>query len=542
VDRDQVYLVPPSMAEWLPVEHPVWFVIEVIKDLAPELKGFHARSVLGGTGRAGYDPMMLVTLLVYAMWQGVRSSRQIEARCHTDVAFRIVCGQDPPDHSTIARFRQVNAARFADLFTQVLLLCARNGMGRFGKVAIDGTKIAGNASKDANVSLGRIRVIAQTEVDAGLAADADDDVDDDGAPPAALRDRTRRRERLERVRAELEAEQARLDQATAAEVAHAEQYLHDLAAGGTRPGRRPARADAVPAARARLDRQRAAQQAKIDEYEAERAKPLQQRTRHLGAPPAPVEQAAPVRRAAEALARAEQAAAQANEHHEPDTRQHDADSTTPKQTKAKQAKQAKQAKRNVTDCDSRLMPTRNGWVQGYNVQAAVTDDHLIAAVAVDNNPTDTGQAIPMMHATQAAAAAITAHTGTHTTIGQALMDAGYDSNDNAAAPGPPRLIANSKRRHHERAAKTQPASGPPPANATPRQAMDHQLRTPEGIATYRRRGAIVEPIFGHLKNAIGVRQLLTRGLTNVTGEINLAFATLNLRRLHTYIAHTAGAW
>ena len=72
VDRDQAYLVPPSMAEWLPVEHPVWFVIEVIEDLASELKGFHARPVLGGIGRAAYDPTMLVTLLDYAMWQGVR--------------------------------------------------------------------------------------------------------------------------------------------------------------------------------------------------------------------------------------------------------------------------------------------------------------------------------------------------------------------------------------------------------------------------------------------------------------------------------------
>src|SRR5262245_58753974 len=201
VDRDQVYLVPPSMSEWLPVEHPVWFVIEVIKDMATELKGFHARAVLGGIGRAAYDPTMLVTLLVYAMWQGVRSSRQIEARCHTDVAFRIVCAQDPPDHSTIARFRQANAARFADLFTQVLLLCARSGMGRFGKVAIDGTKISSNASMAANVSLDRIRAIAQAEVDSGLAADADDDVDDDASPPTALRDRTKRRERIERVRA-----------------------------------------------------------------------------------------------------------------------------------------------------------------------------------------------------------------------------------------------------------------------------------------------------------------------------------------------------
>jgi transposase len=524
------------MAEWLPVEHPVWFVIEVVKDLAPDLKGFHARPVLGGTGRAAYDPTMLVTLLVYAMWQGVRSSRQIEARCHTDVAFRIVCGQDPPDHSTVARFRQVNAARFADLFTQVLLLCARSGMGRFGKVAIDGTKVAGNASPAANVTLERARTIAEAEIAAGLAADVDPDVDDDASPPDALRDRTKRRERLARVRAELEAEQARLDAAGAAAQARAEDYLAEVVAGTNRGGRRPARSDAVQVARARLERERAAQQKKIGEYEAERAKPLQERSRaSLGPAPTPVDQAPRVRRAAEALTRAEQAA-QAAEHDQPGT------GGKAKAGKDNSTSTPKQAKRNLTDPDSQIMPTRTGWVQGYNVQASVTEDHLVVAVEVGNNPSDTPQAVPMMHATQTAADTIAEHTGADTTIGDALMDAGYDSEDNAAAAGPPRLIANSKRRHQERNAKTKPASGPPPADATPRQAMDHRLRTPEGIATYRRRGAIVEPIFGHLKDILGLRRFLTRGLINVTGEANLAFATLNLRRLFAYTAHTAGAW
>ena len=242
-------------------------------------------------------------------------------------------------------------------------------------------------------------------------------------------------------------------------------------------------------------------------------------------------------RAAQALAQAERAA-QATEQGQPDTGPNagadQATSATPKK--------AKQAKRNLTDPDSHLMPTRNGWLQGYNVQASVTDDHLVVAVMVGNNPSDTPQAVPMMNATQAAADAIAEHTGTQTTIGETLFDAGYDSEDNAAAPGPPRLIANSKRRHHERAAKTNPASGAPPARATPRQAMHHRLRTPEGIATYRRRGAIVEPIFGHLKDILGLRRFLTRGLPNVTGEANLAFATLNLRRLFTHTAHTAGAW
>jgi transposase len=523
------------MAEWLPVEHPVWFVIEVVRDLAPELKGFHARSVLGGTGRSAYDPTMLVTLLVYAMWQGVRSSRQIEARCHTDVAFRIVCAQDPPDHSTIARFRQAHAARFADLFTQVLLLCARAGMGRFGKVAIDGTKVAGNASMAANVGLDRVRDIARAEVDAGLAADADDDADDDGSPPPVLRDRSRRRERIARVRAELEAEQARLDAAEADKQALAERYLADVGAGANR-GRAPSGSDAVRVAQARLARERARQQKKIDEHEAERAKPLQERTRILSHPPAPVDRAARVRRAADALARAERAAQPTQHRRRPDT------GRKTKPGKESRTSKPKQAKRNLTDCDSRLMPTRNGWVQGYNLQASVTEDHLVAAVTVGNNPSDTGQAVPMMQATQQAADTIAEHTGTDTTIGDALMDAGYDSEDNAAAAGPSRLIANSKRHKQEHAAKTKPTSGAPPHDATPRQAMDHRLRTPEGIATYRRRGAIVEPVFGHLKEVLGLRRFLTRGLTNVTGEANLAFATLNLRRLHAYIARTAGAW
>lgn len=513
--------MPPSMAEWLPVEHPVWFVIEVIRDMAPELKGFHARSVLGGTGRAAYDPTMLVTLLVYAMWQGVRSSRQIEARCHTDVAFRIVCAQDPPDHTTIARFRQAHAAAFTDLFAEVLLLCAREGMGRFGKVAIDGTKVAANASKAANLTLKRVREIAEEEVSAGLAADADADAEADAPPPPSLRDRSQRRARLARVHAELQAEQAARDAAATAQRDKAAEYTATVAAGTAGPGRVPAGADPVDVARLRLARAEAEQQAKIDEWEREKARALTERTRtYLGARPAPVPDAAQVRRARQRLEHARQQATTAG----PAT-------TTPPQPAAR---------RNLTDPDSRLMPTKDGWVQGFNVQASVGEDHLILGVNITDNPSDTGQAVPMMRTTQTAADAIAAETGRDdTTIGTALFDAGYDSNDNLTAPGPDRLIANAKRRTQERAAATKPASGPPPPDATPRQAMDHRLRTPAGIRAYRRRGAIVEPIFGHLKDTLGLRRFLTRGLTNVTGEINLAAATLNLRRLHTYIAQAA---
>jgi len=87
---------------------------------------------------------------MYAYCRGVRSSRQVERLCGTDVAFRVLCAQDVPDHSTIARFRADCQDAFAALFTQVLLVAAQAGLARFGTVAIDGTKIAANASLDAN--------------------------------------------------------------------------------------------------------------------------------------------------------------------------------------------------------------------------------------------------------------------------------------------------------------------------------------------------------------------------------------------------------
>jgi transposase len=533
VDRDQAYLVPPSMKDWLPREHPVWFVIEVITDLAPELKAFHRRKVLGGTGRAMYDPMMLVTLVVYASWQGVRSSRQIEARCHTDVAFRIICGQDPPDHTTISRFRKITATAFVDLFSEVLLLCAREGMGQFGKVAIDGTKIAANASKSANTTLAHMRKVAQAEVDAGLAADADANTDVDAPPPPALRDRSARRERLARVRAELEAEQAALDQAAQAAADEAAEYAATVAAGTNRPGRRPRAADPVEVAKARYQAARTKQQAAVDDHEREKAKPLTQRTRtHLGHAPQPVEEAATVRRAHDALRRAEQAT----------TTSDNPTGANPTSADAPRATKPKQAKRNRTDPDSRIMPTKDGWIQGYNAQAAVTEDHLIIGVSINNNPADTTHAIPMMQTAQAAADAIAAHTGRdNTTIGTALFDAGYNSDANLAAPGPQRLIATGKRGNQERDAATAPATGQPPDGATPRQTMQHRLRTPEGIRTYRKRGAIVEPVFGHLKDITDLRRFLTRGITSVTGELHLATATLNLFRLYNTITRAATA-
>src|SRR4051794_39488536 len=148
------------MREWLPADHVVWFLLEVIPEL--DTAAFHVRPRRAGqgpatgsvAGRAGYDPGMLVGLLIYAYACGETSSRQIERHCHTDVAFRVLCADDIPDHTVIARFRGGHQERFGELFAQVLRLCARAGLGQVGTVAIDGSKFAGDASMSANHSRG----------------------------------------------------------------------------------------------------------------------------------------------------------------------------------------------------------------------------------------------------------------------------------------------------------------------------------------------------------------------------------------------------
>src|SRR3954469_6240123 len=159
VDREQEFLLPPSMIDWLDEDHLVWFVIEAVTRL--DTTAFHRLAKLGGVGRQGYDPDMVLTLFVYAMAHGVSSSRQIERLCHTDVAFRVVCAQDVPDHTVLARFRQNHQDALTGLLTESLVLAAELGMVSLGTVALDGTKIAGNASRDANRGERHLRRLAE---------------------------------------------------------------------------------------------------------------------------------------------------------------------------------------------------------------------------------------------------------------------------------------------------------------------------------------------------------------------------------------------
>ena len=101
-DRDQPLLLPPDLHDWLDEDHLAWFVIEAIEEL--DLEDFYSSYRADGHGRAAHDPKMMLTLISYAYAVGERSSRGIERRCREDVAFRVICANQVPDHATIAGF------------------------------------------------------------------------------------------------------------------------------------------------------------------------------------------------------------------------------------------------------------------------------------------------------------------------------------------------------------------------------------------------------------------------------------------------------
>ncbi|HWF73560.1 MAG TPA: transposase [Solirubrobacteraceae bacterium] len=173
-DRDQVMLLPPDMAEWLPEGHLARFVIEVVDQL--DLSAIYGWYRVDGHGRPAHDPAMMTALLLFNYSVGVCSSRAIERRCVEDVACRVLAANRRPDHATIARFRVRHQAELSELFFQVLELCKDAGMVRVGTVAVDSTKLAANASLGANRTHQQLRLEAERLL--GQAAETDAREDD----------------------------------------------------------------------------------------------------------------------------------------------------------------------------------------------------------------------------------------------------------------------------------------------------------------------------------------------------------------------------
>ncbi len=468
VERDQLWLMPPSVQDWLPEDHLGWFVLDVVAEL--ELAEFYSTYRPDGRGGAAYDPALMLAVLFYAYCVGERSSRRIERRLVEDVAFRVVAANQCPDHATLARFRARHQNAIAELFAQVLGLCVDEGLVAAGVVAIDGTKLEANASAWSNRTRRQVadEILAEAEaVDA--AEDAELGEGRGGELPERWADRRDRRSRLREALRQLD-ERGASDQ----ESYQAERAAKEAAMGRKIPGRKP------------------------------------------------------------------------------------------KPTSAK----AKSRHANVTDPDSRMLRARNRFLQGYNAQAAVSEDQVVVAAEVTNAANDSTMFVPMLEATEANLE----EAGREEAVGAYVADAGYWSVPNATmdteaelliAPMPattgitdpddPRIAGRNAALDRleageltlaEAAAemgvsqtwarqlrKVRLGGGPDPARI--RKEMLERLASDEGKRLYAKRWFTAEPVFGNIKANLRFRRFTRRSLPAVHSEWRLVCSVHNLLKLRT---------
>jgi transposase len=440
INREQIYLMPPSLQEWLPEKDMAWFVIDVVEQM--DLGAYYRKYRADGRGQEAYDPSMMIALMVYAYSNGIQSSRAIERLCERDIGFKVIAGDEKPDHTTISRFRQDNGKAVEELFAEALKLCAKAGLVKVGLVALDGTKIKANAALESNRTYDHIesevkRLLAEAE-----AKDAEEDKlygkDKRGDElPEELQDRGKRLARLKECKARLEQEKA--EKVTKQKEKIEERQKQESETGQKQRGRKPKEPDA--------------------------------------------------------------------------------------DTKA-------DAKANVSDPDSRIMKTRSGYVQGYNGQAMVTEGQIIIAAELTMEENDVKQLIPMIEKAEENIAALEFNDET---IGVVLADAGYcsDTNmENTEPDGPECIIATRKDWKQRQAIReAEPPRGRIPGKLTLRQRMQRKLLTKRGRALYKKRGQIVEPVFGQIKTCRGIQKFMRRGFVACAQEWKLICATHNLLKL-----------
>lgn len=453
-DRDQVLLLPPSLRDWLPEDHLAWWVIDAVADM--DLTAFYARYRADGHGRAAYDPAVVVAVLLYAYAIGERSARRIERRCVEDVAFRVVAGNLAPDHVTICRFRQEHQDALAGLFGQVLGLCARAGMVRVGTIAVDGTRMAANASRDATVDyeqLARAILEEAAEVDA-----AEDEQFGD-----------RRGDELP--------EQLRTGDGRQAWLRDAKLGLEDQRAREARPvsRERPAR---LREAKRRLEEELWVEQRANVAYEAWRSRGVSaDGTRRMA--PGSVRPYVPP--------------------------------STPT------------GKINLTDPDSRVVPTRRGFMQGYTAQAVTTTDQIVVTADVICGGNERRTLQGLVEASEGELR----RAGVSDPVTATVADAGFWNTEQIEAlkaRGIHTLVSPDNRRRK-----------------TPgqyRQKKDHYVRmreelaTEDGRALYSQRKWMIEPVFGQVKHNRRIDRFMRRGLAACRAEWRLMMATHNLLKLY----------
>ena len=507
--RDQLFLMAVSMRDWLEEGHLVWFVLDVVARM--DTRALHRRPA-GAVGRRPYLPEMMLALVLYGYCCGVRFSRRLEAACRTDAAFRVICGGLEPDHATIARFVVDHERALEELFVEGVRLCAAAGLVDLSVVALDGTKIAADASMARNRDavwirreVARLMELTGQDQSAAEGQDGPAGVTAAGATGGA----GGRLARLEAALVVIEAE----DAAAGAETERAARAAAAAAEHGRKlPGRKPKDSRAA-LARAQFDHQAASERlSALQAAAADKRAAVQRGETPPRGPRLRIDQAkAALERAAAALHAAQEAV---------------------------QNDPAPARRANITDPDSRIMSTKDGWVQGYNAQAIVNSQQIVLACDVSQDPGDVQLYQPMNQrlTDTLTAARITGE------VELELADAGYCSEHNLTSPGPDRLIATTKDWKQRRTARELgQTDGPPPPDATLLEEMEHLLRTPQGTAAYAKRSELIEPVFGDRKHNRQIRSFRRRGLSAVRSEWAFIHLAGNIRKLYQHHAATAAA-
>jgi len=205
---NQQLLLPPNLRDWVPEGHVALFLLDVVgaMDLTPIYRGYEAGD---GRGQPPYHPGMMVALLLYGYCTGKASSRKIERATYEEVPYRVLTGDQHPDHSSIAEFRKRNLTALAGLFVEVLRLCEKAGLVSLGHVSLDGTKVKANASKHKAMSYERMTETEKrltAEVESLLAKAEEVDAAEDAEYGPTLRgdelpsELARRESRLKKIR------------------------------------------------------------------------------------------------------------------------------------------------------------------------------------------------------------------------------------------------------------------------------------------------------------------------------------------------------
>ena len=427
-EPDQALLLPPSLRDWVPEDHPAHFISDTIDelDLGAFLRKYAERE--DGRGQLAYHPGLMLKVLIYAYSIGLFSSRRIAAAIEEQVALRYLGAGNFPSHRTIARFRLEHLEDFQKLFVEVVRIAQASGMVKLGTLAVDGTKLKANASKHKAMSYARMKAEEQK-----------------------LREQIQRITDLAR----------RTDEAEDAEFGpdfRGDELPEELR-------HRKDRLAAIRAAKKRLEESQAEEDAKSGRGTSARGPALKR------------------------------------------------ENGVPKDT----------AQSNFTDPESRIMKTSTGgFEQSYNGQIAVDSrEQIIVAADVTACAADSGELVKME-------AAAEANLGRRSKA--LLADAGYKSEANFVAleqRGVQAFVALGR----GECLPSQVAEDKP---ATRR--MAQKLRTKRGRKRYRQRKAVVEPVFGWIKQVLGFRGFLLRGLRKVKGEWALVCMALNLRRMGQSLA------